>query len=263
MSMWRAASATSTRSGGTPKRSRRCGFGHASWRMWRRPTRKCPCSVETMPSPVLLAPTCQPPTLSPGRRTRDLARGRCGRRNLRGQSEHQHAHRGYRPRSQSAPVVSALHPVRSLLHQRSCGAGSGGRLQGICLTVDLPTGGPRNRQQKAKFKLPSNLSTPYMYDRNKGLRGDIAGDRPTETWKDVEWLRSFTKVPLLLKGVMTADSARRGVAVGAAGIIWSPIMEGGTFNRCQQPSMPSLRLSAPSTVRYRSLWMAVSGGVPM
>lgn len=93
--------------------------------------------------------------------------------------------------------------------------------QALCLTVDLPTGGPRNRQQKAGFKLPPNLSTPYMYDRNKGLRADLVGDRPTETWRDVEWLRSFTKVPLLLKGVMTADSARRGVAVGAAGIMVS------------------------------------------
>ena len=91
----------------------------------------------------------------------------------------------------------------------------------ICLTVDLPTGGPRNRQQKAKFKLPPHLSTPYMNDRNKGLRADLVGDRPTETWKDVEWLRSFTKVPLILKGVTTADSARRGVAAGGAGIIVS------------------------------------------
>jgi 4-hydroxymandelate oxidase len=93
--------------------------------------------------------------------------------------------------------------------------------QALCLTVDLPTGGPRNRQQKAKFKLPPSLSTPYMYDRNKGLRSDVVGDRPTETWKDVEWLRSFTKVPLLLKGVMTAASARRSLEVGAAGIMVS------------------------------------------
>lgn len=93
--------------------------------------------------------------------------------------------------------------------------------QAICLTVDSPTGGPRNRQQKAKFKLPLNLSTPYMHDRNSGLRGDVLGDRRTETWKDVEWLRSFTKVPLLLKGVMTGDDARRGVTAGAAGILVS------------------------------------------
>lgn len=93
--------------------------------------------------------------------------------------------------------------------------------EALCLTVDSPTGGPRNRQQKAKFKLPSNLSTPYMHDRNTGLRGDVLGDRRTETWKDVEWLRSFAKVPLLLKGVMTGDDARRGVAAGAAGIIVS------------------------------------------
>ena len=93
--------------------------------------------------------------------------------------------------------------------------------QALCLTVDFPTGGPRNRQEKAKFKLPPSLSTPYMYDRNMGLRRDIAGDRPTQTWKDVEWLKSFTRVPLLLKGVMTAEGAQRGIVAGADGIIVS------------------------------------------
>ena len=94
--------------------------------------------------------------------------------------------------------------------------------EALCLTVDTPTGGPRNRQQKAKFKLPPQLSTPYMDDRNKGLRSDVLADRKrTETWKDVEWLRSFTKVPLLLKGVMTGDGARQGIEAGAAGIIVS------------------------------------------
>jgi 4-hydroxymandelate oxidase len=94
--------------------------------------------------------------------------------------------------------------------------------EALCLTVDAPTGGPRNRQQKAKFKLPPNLSTPYMRDRNTGRRTDLLGDRPsTETWKDVEWLRSFSKVPLLLKGVMTGNDARRGLATGADGIVVS------------------------------------------
>jgi 4-hydroxymandelate oxidase len=94
--------------------------------------------------------------------------------------------------------------------------------EALCLTVDTPTGGPRNRQQKAKFKLPPQFSTPYMDDRNKGLRSDLLVERKqTETWKDVEWLRSFTKVPLLLKGVMTADGARQGIEAGASGIIVS------------------------------------------
>ena len=41
------------------------------------------------------------------------------------------------------------------------------------------------------------------------------------TWKDVEWLRSFAKIPLLLKGVLNPDDADRGVQAGVAGIMVS------------------------------------------
>lgn len=40
-------------------------------------------------------------------------------------------------------------------------------------------------------------------------------------WKDVEWLRSIAKVPVLLKGVMDADDAKRAVASGVDGLIVS------------------------------------------
>jgi 4-hydroxymandelate oxidase len=41
------------------------------------------------------------------------------------------------------------------------------------------------------------------------------------TWKDVEWLRSIARVPVLLKGILTGEDADRGVAAGANGIIVS------------------------------------------
>ena len=126
--------------------------------------------------------------------------------------------------------------------------------QALCLTVDTPTGGPRNRQQKVKFKLPADLTTPYMNDRNTGLRSDVLLERQTETWKDVEWLRSFTKVPLLLKGVMTADGARQGVAAGAAGII---VSNHGARNL---DGLPATIDALPEVVKRRRQSGARSGG---
>src|SRR6185295_9907151 len=41
------------------------------------------------------------------------------------------------------------------------------------------------------------------------------------TWKDVEWLRSFAKIPLLVKGVLNPDDADRAAKAGVAGIIVS------------------------------------------
>jgi 4-hydroxymandelate oxidase len=41
------------------------------------------------------------------------------------------------------------------------------------------------------------------------------------TWKDVEWIRSIARVPVLLKGILTAEDADRGAAAGASGIIVS------------------------------------------
>lgn len=39
--------------------------------------------------------------------------------------------------------------------------------------------------------------------------------------QDVEWLQTITKLPILLKGVLTAEDARLAVQAGAAGIIVS------------------------------------------
>jgi L-lactate dehydrogenase (cytochrome) len=41
------------------------------------------------------------------------------------------------------------------------------------------------------------------------------------TWADLKWLRELWKGPLLVKGVLTADDARRSLDAGAAGIIVS------------------------------------------
>ena len=91
----------------------------------------------------------------------------------------------------------------------------------LCLTVDTPTLGARNRQVKAKFELPPGVTTPHIADGRAAHRQIIDPTLAVVTWKDVEWMVSFAKVPLLLKGILDADDAELAVRAGAAGIIVS------------------------------------------
>jgi 4-hydroxymandelate oxidase len=106
----------------------------------------------------------------------------------------------------------------------------------ICLTVDTPISGARNREQRAGFKLAPNMERPNL--RGLKINGEDAATsaeghnpsgggifsavlNPRMTWKDVEWLQSFMKVPLLLKGVLNPDDADHAVKAGVSGIMVS------------------------------------------
>jgi 4-hydroxymandelate oxidase len=116
--------------------------------------------------------------------------------------------------------------TRSLV-QRAEAAGA----RALVLTVDTPVLGARNRETRTGFKLPVGVTRENL----TGLDAKVAGatHRPPEgqiysavleprlTWKDVEWLRSFAKVPVLLKGILDADDAKHAVDAGANGIVVS------------------------------------------
>ena len=72
----------------------------------------------------------------------------------------------------------------------------------LCLTVDSPIIGPRNRQARAGFKLPPEISTPHLYDIGHRKQAVMDPRRVAATWQDVEWLRGFTRLPLVLKGIL-------------------------------------------------------------
>jgi 4-hydroxymandelate oxidase len=82
----------------------------------------------------------------------------------------------------------------------------------LCVTVDSPNHGVRNREYRAKGELPER---PLP-----NLRGKDYLD-PSVTWKDIDWLRSFAKTPVLLKGVLDPHDAAKAVAAGVDGIVVS------------------------------------------
>jgi 4-hydroxymandelate oxidase len=82
----------------------------------------------------------------------------------------------------------------------------------LCVTVDSPTFGMRNREARNRGELP---------DRElPNLKGKDYLD-PSLTWRDIGWLRGFAKTPVLLKGILNPDDAGRAVTEGASGIIVS------------------------------------------
>jgi 4-hydroxymandelate oxidase len=91
----------------------------------------------------------------------------------------------------------------------------------LCLTVDTPVLGARDRQRRAGFRLPPELRTPYYEDINSGRRAAAALEKEPITWRDVEWLLSVSSVPVLLKGILTPEDAELAVEAGAAGIVVS------------------------------------------
>jgi 4-hydroxymandelate oxidase len=100
----------------------------------------------------------------------------------------------------------------------------------LCVTVDTPTFGARNRQARAKYQLRQDLSSPHLPSRGHAATVDVASDslavfpnwvEPALCWRDIEWLRSICDLPLILKGVLDADDADRAVREGVAAIIVS------------------------------------------
>ena len=90
--------------------------------------------------------------------------------------------------------------------------------QALCLTVDTPSIGARDRMARAGFAVPAEMVEENV--RRPGAPAPALLD-PSLTWKDVEWLRSFAKVPLLVKGVLNPEDAARAAQSGVAGIIVS------------------------------------------
>ena len=99
--------------------------------------------------------------------------------------------------------------------------------QALCLTVDAPAAGPRGRERHTPFVLPPGIEAAMNPLSNSARRAGQDGDplrryrRFPVTWKDVDWLRSFARTPVLLKGILHPEDAALAVKAGAAGVIVS------------------------------------------
>ena len=96
--------------------------------------------------------------------------------------------------------------------------------EALVLTVDAPVHGARDRERRVGFSLPADVSAVHLHDAPPLPRGgELCGGllQAATSWDDVAWLRSVTRLPLLLKGVLHADDARLALAQGVDGLIVS------------------------------------------
>jgi isopentenyl diphosphate isomerase/L-lactate dehydrogenase-like FMN-dependent dehydrogenase len=94
----------------------------------------------------------------------------------------------------------------------------------LMLTVDLPVAGRRERDVRAAFALPADLPLPNLPEtlRRENFHQALhAVVDDTLTWRDLEWLRSICPLPIVVKGVLTAEDALLAAEHGAAAVVVS------------------------------------------
>ncbi|NWF67664.1 MAG: alpha-hydroxy-acid oxidizing protein [Chloroflexi bacterium] len=102
----------------------------------------------------------------------------------------------------------------------------------LVLTVDTPVLGRREADIRNRFHLPpgyeaKNLANAQLQhihpaQGDSGLAAYAASaQRANLGWHDLDWLRGLTKMPLLVKGILRGDDAKRALDHGAAGMIVS------------------------------------------
>ena len=101
----------------------------------------------------------------------------------------------------------------------------------LVLTVDAQVWGVRERDVRNGFQLPEGLQMVNLVSSGKGDFPEVEGSGlaayvartfdPSLSWKDLDWLCSLTRLPVLIKGVVRGDDAALGMEAGAAGVIVS------------------------------------------
>ncbi len=106
--------------------------------------------------------------------------------------------------------------------------------EALVVTVDAPLLGRREGAVRRGLRLPPHLGlgnfspdvgAAMLAHRNAGdssLAAHFAvTSDPSVTWRDLGWLRGLSPLPLVLKGVLRPDDARRAADEGAAAVVVS------------------------------------------
>ena len=124
-----------------------------------------------------------------------------------------------------------VQPDRSISRDLARRAEAAG-YRALCLTVDTPQLGQRERDVHNQFALPPGIKmmnfegNPSVMPRTPAGGSAFAAYAsslldPTLTWDAIAWLRSETKLPIVVKGIISGEDAALAVASGAAAVVVS------------------------------------------
>jgi 4-hydroxymandelate oxidase len=103
----------------------------------------------------------------------------------------------------------------------------------LCLTVDTPLAGQRERDRRNRLRMPAHLglenfpATHAEQHKSTDEPGSALARYIAQmwdanlTWNDVDWLRSISPLPVIVKGVLAPEDAALAVEHGAAAVIAS------------------------------------------
>ncbi len=177
---------------------------------------------EEMPHPILLAPTSSHMLAHPeGEVATARGAGAAGAimvaSTVSNRSIEDVVHAATRPVWFQLYVADDRGVTKALI-QRAEAAGT----RALCITVDNTAHYARNREERIQAGAPQfPFPNINVASAGPGGRGGRAPGGRKFTWKDLEWVQSFAKTPILLKGVVNPDDANHAAKAGVAGIVVS------------------------------------------
>lgn len=98
--------------------------------------------------------------------------------------------------------------------------------EAIVITADAPRAGNRERDRRTGFAIPEEVGVPSVEaalgsNRAITIEETFRLMEPALTWSDLEDLASDCRLPVLVKGVLTAEDAALAIEHGAAGVVVS------------------------------------------
>ncbi len=95
----------------------------------------------------------------------------------------------------------------------------------LILTADTCETGNRECDIRNNFALPDDIQAVNLigYDDNNDSAKNFrrATLDPSLSWKDLDWIRSITSLPIIIKGIIHPDDARQAIRRGVQGIVVS------------------------------------------
>lgn len=114
-------------------------------------------------------------------------------------------------------IVGGMGYSRSLV-ERAAAAG----YRAIVLTVDLPVLGRRERDVRLGFEMPPLAHIDEASDERDNRYGALADQHKAAlTWDSLAEIRSWSSLPLVVKGILAPEDARLAVEAGVDGIVVS------------------------------------------
>jgi len=102
--------------------------------------------------------------------------------------------------------------------------------EALVLTVDAPTSGVRDRERRAGFRLPAGIAAVPLQDMSPPAPVELQNGQSAlfdgllhhaARWEDVAWLKSQTRLPIVLKGLLHPHDALQAARLGVDAIVVS------------------------------------------